>query len=105
MTAKEFIYSIPEKAHADAIEGLKTNFHFELEGDGGGDFTLVVENGTATIEEGLQGDPRCTVKAKAKNFMKVINKEMNPMMALMMGKVKVSNQGELMKFAKIIGML
>lgn len=105
MTAREFINGLPTKVDPAAIDGKNTTFHFDLTGDDGGEVTLLVKDGKMEVLDGFHGEASCKVKASSKNFMKVINKEMNPMMALMMGKVKVSNQGELLKFAKIIGMM
>ena len=105
MTAKEFIYGLKEQVHPASIADKETRFHFQLEGNDGGEFTIDIANGQMNINEGLLGDPKCVVKAKSKNFMKVINGEMKPFMALLMGKVKVSDQSELIKYAKIFGLM
>lgn len=105
MTAKEFIYSLQEKVAADQLIDKSTRFHFKIDGAEGGDFTLVIRDETLQIEEGLQGEARCEVKATAENFMKVVNKEINPLQALLFGKVKVSNQSELVKYAKLLGLM
>ena len=105
MTAREFIYGLKDKVHPASIADKETRFHFELDGNDGGEFTVDIANGQMNIEEGLHGDPKCVVKAKATNFMKVINGEIKPFMALLMGKVKVSDQGELIKYAKIFGLM
>ena len=105
MTAKEFLMSLPERLHPSAVEGLETRFHFDLEGDGGGQFTVHLADGQTKVEEGLQGDPKCTVRSTADNFVQLVKGELNPMMAIMMGKVKISNPGEMTKFAKLLGLM
>ena len=107
MTAKEFITGLPAKVNKDALEGMSTVFHFKLDGEGedGGDYTVVVADGDLKVEDGLVGDPKCTVKAKGKNVVGVVTGEINPMMAVLMGKIKVDNQGELIKYAKIFGLM
>lgn len=105
MTAREILEALPGKVAPEAIEGLETNFHFDLEGDGGGALTVSIAEGKVTVEEGLSGDPKCTVRAKADNFVKLANGDLNPMMAILMGKVKISNQGEMIKYAKIFGLM
>jgi putative sterol carrier protein len=105
MTAREILEALPGKVAPEAIEGLETNFHFDLEGDGGGELTVSVAEGKVTVEEGLSGDPKCTVRAKAENFVKLAKGDLNPMMAILMGKVKISNQGEMIKYAKIFGLM
>ena len=105
MTAKEFLYNLENTVDSDTLVDKETRFHFELEGEGGGEFTINIAEGKLNLEEGLTGDPKCTVRAKADNFMKVINGEIKPLNALLFGKVKVSNQGELIKYARIFGLM
>ncbi|HMG14408.1 MAG TPA: SCP2 sterol-binding domain-containing protein [Saprospiraceae bacterium] len=105
MTAKEFIYNLPAKVNKDAISGMETVFHFDVEGEGGGQYTLKLKDGTLQVEEGLIGDPKCKVKASNDNLMGVVDGSINPLMALMMGKIKIDNQGELLKYAKIFGLM
>ncbi len=105
MTAKEFIYSLQETVNSQTLQDKDTVFHFDLEGEGGGAFTVKIQNGKLEIAEGLNETSKCTVRAKADNFMKVINGELKPLNALLFGKVKVDNQGELIKYAKVFGLM
>ncbi len=105
MTATEFIHRLPQKASPEALEGVETNFYFDLAGEGGGQYTVVAKDGELRVLDGKQGDTKCTVTAKADQFMNVIRGETNPMMAVMTGKVKISNTGELMKYAKLFGIM
>ena len=105
MTAKEFLMGLPDKVRPETLEGLETVFHFDIEGDGGGQVTVKVEEGTCVAEEGLHGDPRCVVRAKEDNLMNVLRGETNPLMAVLTGKLKISNQGEMLKYAKIFGLM
>ncbi len=105
MTAKEFITKLPERVNQEALEGHITCFHFEIIGDGGGHYTVLVEEGEMRVIESLEGAPKCRVTSSDVDFMAVINKELNPLMALMTGKIKITNQGEMLKYAKIFGIM
>lgn len=105
MTAKDFLLQLPEKVKPDALEGLETTFHFDIDGDGGGQVTLHVKDGQCLAEEGLQGEAKCVVKAKESNLMNVMKGKINPLMAVLTGKLKISNQGEMLKYAKIFGLM
>lgn len=105
MTASEFIHRLPSKAKPETLDGVETNFFFDLSGEGGGQYTVIAKDGQLEVLDGKQGDTKCTVTAKADNFMKVIRGDTNPMMAVMTGKVKISNTGELMKYAKLFGIM
>ncbi len=105
MTAKEFLYNLETSVDPASLEDKETCFHFHLDGEGGGQFTVQISDGKLNLSEGLDGDAKCTVNAKAENFMKVIRGELKPLNALLFGKVKVSNQGELIKYAKVFGLM
>ncbi len=105
MTAKEFITSLPEKVNPAVLEGVQTNFHFDVEGEGGGQFSVIVEGGKVEVKEGFEGEAKCKVSAKSENLMGVVKGDINPMMAVLTGKIKISNQGEMLKYAKIFGLM
>ena len=105
MNSKDFIYRLPAKVSPDAIEGHQTTFHFDLDGEGGGQYTVEVANNKVSVTDGLNGQPTCVVRASNENFMKLIQGDLNPMMALLTGKVKISNQGEMLRYAKIFGLM
>lgn len=105
MTAKEFLTNLPEKVNKEALEGKETIFHFDLSGERETRMTVKVQNGTIIVLEGLQGEPECVVRGKEKNFTRLIQGDLNPMMALMTGKIKVSNQSAMLKYAKMFGVM
>ena len=104
-TAKDFIENLPNKVNKAALEGQETVFHFDITGENGGQYTLNLANGELTSEEGLHGEARCTVKASDENFVKLVTGKLNPMLAIMTGKVKITNQGEMLKYAKLFGFM
>ena len=105
MTATDFIHRLPSKASPEALEGVETNFYFDISGEGGGQYTVVARDGQLEVLDGQQGDTKCKITAKNDDFVKVVRGETNPMMAVMTGKVKVSNTGELLKYAKLFGIM
>ena len=105
MSTREILYGLPRKVSPSAIEGLETVFHFDIDGEDGGQYTIQVANGEVKVEDGLLGEPKCVVRASDKNFIDLIKGDINPMMAVLTGKVKISNQGEMLKYAKIFGLM
>ncbi len=97
-TAKEIILALPERFKADAAEGESGVFHFVMEGENGGEFTINVEDGACTSAEGLEGDPDCVIRADAADYEDAELGRSNKQMAVMMGKIKISNLGSMMKF-------
>ncbi len=105
MNSRDFIYRLPSKISPSAIEGHETTFHFDLEGEKGGQYTVKVADNQVVVSDGLTGEASCTIRAQEENFEKLINGDLNPMMAVLTGKVKISNQGEMMRYAKIFGLM
>lgn len=105
MTAREFIFSLPEKVNPAAIEGHNSILHFDLPGTGGGEFTVLIHDSKVEVKEGFEGEPKCKITAKEDDLLAILNGSLNPMMAFFTGKIKVTNQGELLKYAKILGLM
>lgn len=104
MTAKEFLYGLPDKVPSDAIKGHEVTFHFDFSSDGEGQFTISLANGQIGVSEGLSGDADCMVRGKGEDFVRVCTGDLNPMMAVMTGKLKISDAGLMMRYAKIFGL-
>jgi len=100
---KQFLFSLPEKVAPEAVEGLSTLFYFDV--SDAGQFTVKLEDGKFEVSEGLSGEPNCKVSTSAESFSKLISGDLNPMMAMMTGKLKISNPGEMLKYAKIFGLM
>jgi putative sterol carrier protein len=103
-TAKEFIMSLPSRINPEAIADKETCFHFVVDGEGGGEFTALIKGGKAEVTEGLSGDANCVIKTAAKTLTDILEGKQNPQMAVLMGKLKISNLSEMMKYAKIMGL-
>jgi acyl-CoA dehydrogenase len=95
MTAKEIVLALPSRFKGGDDNGV---FHFKLEGDGGGEFTVTVANGTCTSVEGLDGEADCIISAASSDFEDAELGRVNKQMAVMMGKIRISNLGAMMKF-------
>jgi putative sterol carrier protein len=105
MTAKDFLTNLPNQVPAGALDNVDTNFHFDISGEGGGQFAIEVCEGQMTVHEGFIGEEKCKISASNDNFLKVLSGKLNPMMAVLTGKIKISNQGELIKYAKVFGLM
>jgi len=105
MTAREFILRLPDRVRPEVIEGMETVFHFDIDGPEGGKYTVTIRNGACSSEEGLNGTPRCSVASDSETFMDVVSGSTNAMLAVLRGKIKITNQGEMLKYARIFGIL
>lgn len=101
--AQQFLEQLPTKVKPEAIEGLSSNFHFDIADSG--QHTVKLDNGKLEYIAGFAGEPTCKVQISQENLAKILSGELNPMMATMTGKLKISNLGEMMKYAKIFGLM
>lgn len=100
-TAAEIIRSLPERLKAGAGQGVDILYHFEIDGPHGGHFTVRVHDGACTVQDGLHGEPKCVVKTTDQTYADTELGRTNAQMAVMMGKIKVSNIGSMMKFVEM----
>ncbi len=103
MTVNEFLTNLPSRVEPEALAGKASLFHFIISEDEPGEYTVTIADSKIVVTPGLTGEAKCIIKAKSKNFLKVINGETKAMTAVMMGKVKISNLSEMMEYAKHLG--
>ena len=100
--AKDIITSLSSRYRPEkAPTGYATTVHFNISGGNGGKFTVNVANGVCDVQEGHQGTAKCTVTAKDKTYEDVELGRSNPQMAVMMGKIRLSNLSEMMTFSTL----
>lgn len=94
--------SLEQRFRPEKLEpGYETVVHLDLEGKNGGQFTAEVRDGNCTISEGFRGEPKCTVKTSDAVYEEIELGKRSPEMAVMMGKIKISNLNEMLKFTKL----
>ncbi|MEM9823744.1 MAG: SCP2 sterol-binding domain-containing protein [Bacteroidota bacterium] len=105
MTARDIILNLPKQASPEQLKGIETLFHFDLSADDAGTYTIEVSNGVLETKEGMHGNAKCVVTTKGATLLGLVKGEINPMMAVLTGKVKISNNEEVMKYAKLFSLM
>jgi putative sterol carrier protein len=103
MDLKDFFSKLPNKVDPAVLEGMESSFHFDV--DGGGQYTVVLAAGKMDVKEGIHGEAKCKVSTSLESFSKLLSGDLNPMMAMMTGKLKISNPSEMLKYAKVFGLM
>ena len=80
---------------ADKAAGVDVIFQFDISGDGGGSWHVMVKEGTCEVAEGSHASPTTTIKMAGDDFVKLITGELNAMSAFTSGKLRI--EGDLMK--------
>ena len=100
-TGAEIVQSLSTRFRQEKAGDYSAVFHFDLAGDGGGQFTVTIDKGSCRVEPGLLGQAKCVFQAPAATYADIEYGRTSAEMAFMTGKIKVSNVGEMMRFVKL----
>ena len=98
---EEYFLGLPQRFKKEKAKDFDGTFHFNIAGDKGGEFTVVVGQGACDVQKGLNGSADCIIKVKDKTFLGVELGKINVQTAFMTGKIKVSKIGMMMKFTQM----
>jgi crotonobetainyl-CoA:carnitine CoA-transferase CaiB-like acyl-CoA transferase/putative sterol carrier protein len=100
ITARQILLSIPSRFRPEKAQDYSTVFHFDITGKTGGQFTIIIKHAQCKLLEGFHETANCIVKTNDQIYVDLETGRLNPQIALITGKVKVSNIAEMMQFAK-----
>ena len=89
-SVKHYFDTLQDRFKADAAKGVKATFQFELAGDDGGTWHVVVDDGTMALAQGPAATPSTVLKMDAPNYVKMVNGDLGGTMAFMRGLLKVT---------------
>ena len=89
-TVKEYFDTLGDRFVADKSKGINAVYQFELSGDQGGTYHVVVNDGSMSVEEGAHDKPTTTLKMEGSDYVKMTNGELKGQVAYMTGKMKIS---------------
>jgi putative sterol carrier protein len=103
-TVESIFENLPNQFKSDQAGDYSATIQFDLSGDDGGQWYVVVSDGDAAVEKGAAADPTATIKMESGDFVDMMTGQLNPMNAFMMGKVKVEGDlNSVMKFQTFFG--
>lgn len=89
-TIQEVLRSLPAKFDKEAADNLDAVYQFDLQGDQGGQYHVVVRNGTCVVKDGAHADPHVTLSMTGEDCIKVLNGQVSGMMMAMSGRLQVA---------------
>jgi putative sterol carrier protein len=91
-TPKEVFESLPRRFNAQGAGDWKSSIQFNLSGDNGGTWHVMVDNGQCNVAEGQAAAPTATVDMPAETWVGISNGTVNPMTAFMKGHIKIKGK-------------
>ena len=89
-SCEEYFSTLNDRFVADKAKGVTATYLYDLDGDTGGKWTVVLEDGALSVKPGEVENPSVTYQMKADDYVKLANGEINGMKAVMTRKLKVT---------------
>jgi putative sterol carrier protein len=93
---------MPDAFNAEKAGDLDATVQFDLTGEGGGNWYVIVANGECEVKEGEYDSPTATIRMEASDYAALIAGELNAMSAFMQQKIRVEGDlNTVMKFQNL----
>jgi putative sterol carrier protein len=98
-SVNEVFEKMPQVFNAGAAAGLNVIFQFHITGAEGGDWNVVIKDGTCAVSKGVHENPSVTLTMSDADWLAMCNGTLNGMMAFMTGRLKAT--GDIMVAQRI----
>jgi len=103
-TPAEYFAALPGKVNKDKIKGMNAIYQWDITGDNGGKWHVILKDDNLSIGQGAAATPNITLTLDGQNFMDLVTGKLNGQMAFLTGKLKIQGDMTLaMKLQSIIG--
>jgi putative sterol carrier protein len=99
-SVEEFFETLPSRVPANSTAGITNSYLFEIKDVG--TWRVAVDDGTVEVTKG-EADADVRIALSEETFHRLVARELNPMRAVMTGKIKVKgDMGAATKLQKIL---
>lgn len=90
---------MPNVFNAEKAGDMDATVQFDLSGEGGGQWYVIIADGNCSVEKGIVDEPKATIRMDATDYGDMIAGRLDPMTAFIQQKVKVEGDlNTVMKF-------
>jgi len=90
LTIDNLMSLLPELFLPQHAQGVNAVINFDLSGDGGGEWGVLIQNQRCIARPGMNAAPSLTLQAAAKDILDIFTGRLDPTRALLFGKVKMT---------------
>jgi putative sterol carrier protein len=94
-TVQEIFQQMPASFQPAAAAGLDAVIQFEITGEGGGTWRVLLEQGALRIVEGGVPDPELVITATAADYVAISTGALNEQLAFMTGRIRAKGNTRL----------
>ena len=94
-TVHELFAQMPGSFQPEAAAGLTATIQFEITGEGGGTWRVVLDNGALSILEGGVPSPELVITATAPDYVAISTGALNEQLAFMTGRIRAKGNTRL----------
>ena len=89
-SAKQAFDMMPTRFNKEAAKGLNAVYQFDLSGDGGGKWQVIIKDQTVEVKEGASPSPNITISMTAQDYLDMLSGKLNGQVAFMSGKLRIA---------------
>jgi putative sterol carrier protein len=89
VSVKPVFAAMPFSLNKEAAKEAAAVYQFNLSGEGGGQFTVTIKDGTCTVGEGVAPAPDATISATAADYLDIVTGAYPFGLAYINGRLKV----------------
>lgn len=89
-SCKQAFDMMPSRFNKEASKGLKVVYQFDLAGDGGGKWHVIIADEQCQVNEGAHASPNITISMSAQDYLDLVNGKLNGQVAFMTGKLRIA---------------
>jgi putative sterol carrier protein len=89
-SCQQVFEQMPARLNKDAAKGLNAVYQFDLSGEGGGKWAVLINDEQCRVEEGANASPNITISMSAKDYLDMVAGKLNGQMAFMTGKLRIA---------------
>jgi putative sterol carrier protein len=89
-SVKQSFEMMPSRFNKEAAKGLDATYQFDISGDGGGKWHVVIKDQKADVKEGAAASPSITISMAAQDYLDMLSGKLNGQVAFMSGKLRIA---------------